>query len=204
MKLIAGLGNPGKKYQNTRHNLGFMALDALLADFESAAKTFWEERKDLKSHIKLLKTTNDERRTTRPLLLAKPATFMNNSGFAVSKVLNYYKIEPTELIVIHDDSDLPLGKTRVRFGGAAGGHRGVQSIIDTLKTDKFLRVRLGIGRPTKSHEQRATSQNLDRYVLAPFGPGERNKVKHMIKGTVQIIELILTHGLETYMSKHNK
>ena len=127
MKLIVGLGNPGEKYQNTRHNLGFMVLDALLEIFEPLNRTFWEEMNDPSSilkkqkktfaNIKRIKTNNED------IFLAKPRTFMNNSGFAVSKVLNYYKIDPSEMIVIHDDSDLPLGKLRIRFGGASGGHR---------------------------------------------------------------------------------
>ncbi len=197
MKLIVGLGNPGEKYQNTRHNIGFLALDALLEKFEPLDKTFWEGKKDLKSNIKYLRATD--------LMLTKPSTFMNESGTAISKVLNYYKIDPQNMIVIHDDSDLPFGKIRVRFGGASGGHRGVQSIIDTLNTDKFLRIRLGIGSPTKVQSSKFKVQSsLDRYVLAPFSAKERNDIRHMIKETVRTVQLILKHGLESYMSKYNK
>ena len=198
MKLIVGLGNPGEKYQNTRHNIGFMALDVLLEKFEPVQKTFWDKNPDLKSQTKQIKYSD----TT--LLLAKPTTFMNNSGFAVSKVLNYYKINPAQMILIHDDSDLPLGKIRVRFGGASGGHRGVQSIIDVLGTDKFLRLRLGIGRPTDEKLGRRVRKDLDRYVLAPFSAKDRNEIKHMIKEAVKAISKILEKGLEVYMSKYNK
>ena len=199
MKLIVGLGNPGEKYQNTRHNLGFMALDALLKEFEPVEKSFFELNKNLKTELKELKVNSEK------LLLAKPTTFMNSSGFAVSKVLNYYKIAPEEIILIHDDSDLQLGKIRVRFGGASGGHRGVQSIIDVLKNDKFLRIRLGIGRPTKVQSSKFKVQSsLDRYVLAPFEGKDRNEIKHMIKEATKAVELILKHGIESYMSKYNK
>ena len=198
MKLIVGLGNPGSKYANTRHNIGFMALDAILSKFEPVEKTFWDKNPDLKSQTKQIKYNDTN------LLLAKPTTFMNNSGFAVSKILNYYKINPAQMILIHDDSDLPLGKIRVRFGGASGGHRGVQSIIDVLGTDKFLRLRLGIGRPTDERLGRRVRKDLDRYVLAPFSAKDRNEIKHMIKEAVKAISKILEKGLEVYISKYNK
>jgi len=204
VKLIVGLGNPGEKYKNTRHNIGFKAVDALLEKFESVEKTFWEEKKDLKSNIKLLSAKSQKLTANSQILLAKPTTFMNNSGFAVSKVINYYKLDPAQMIVIHDDYDLPLGKIRVRFGGASGGHRGVQSIIDVLSTDKFLRVRLGIGRPMDERKGKQKRKDLDRYVLAPFSAKDRNEIKHMTKEAVRTIKLILKNGLEVYMSKYNK
>ena len=178
-----------------------MAADALLEKFEPAKKTFWENAKDLKVEIKKIEFPKSQ---NGMLILVKPTTFMNNSGFAVSKILNYYKIDPAEMILIHDDSDLPLGKIRVRFGGASGGHRGVQSIIDVLGSDKFLRVRLGIGRPTDERLGKEKRKDLDRYVLAPFSAKDRNEIKHMIKEATRAIELILKRGIEVYMSKYNK
>src|SRR4051812_5378587 len=139
MKVIVGLGNPGEKYEKTRHNLGFHILDQLLEKLEPHDKTFWDDNHNLKAHIKKIKIKEEE------ILLVKPATFMNNSGFAVSKVLNYFKVKPEDLYLIHDELDLPFGKIRVRFGGGAGGHHGVESVLEQLKTDKFLRIRLGIG-----------------------------------------------------------
>ena len=196
MKVIVGLGNPGEKYEKTRHNLGFMALDTLLSKLESVEKTFWDKKKDLKAEIKQIKYKDII------LLLVKPATFMNNSGEAVTKILSYYKISPSELYVIHDDLDLPFGKIRVRFGGAAGGHHGVESIIEALKTDKFLRVRLGIG----SNERAASGDkhDIDDYVLGNISSAERGKVKTMMSETTKIIENILKHGIDLYMSKYNK
>jgi len=138
----------------------------------------------------------------KEIILAKPQTFMNDSGNSVSSLLSWYKMKPQDLIVIHDDLDLPFGKIRVRFGGASGGHNGVQSVIDTIKTDKFLRIRLGIG---LHHESRQRShEHTTQYVLSNFDGGESNKVRHMIKETMKAIELITKHGYEAYISKYNK
>src|SRR5690606_23609229 len=109
------------------------------------------------AQIKKIKIGEDD------VLLAKPATFMNNSGYAATHLLSYYKIAPEDMMLIYDDGDLPLGKIRVRFGGGSGGHRGVQNIIDVIGTDKFLRIRLGIGRPSKNSELKSENSKLDRY-----------------------------------------
>ncbi len=194
MKLIVGLGNPGEKYIKTRHNLGFMVLDHLLEKFERRDKTFWEDKKDLRSQIKDIKHKENR------LLLIKPQTFMNDSGLAVSKVLNFYKALPEDLIVIHDELDLPFGKLRVRFGGGAGGHHGVESIIQHIG-DKFLRIRLGIG-TDKEHETRR--EHADKYVLGTISSHEKGKTKTMINETIKSLELILEHGIDKYMSRYNK
>ncbi len=200
MKLIVGLGNPGEKYANTRHNLGFMAADTLLEKLEPLKKTFWEDEAKLKSQIKQIKLGD----TT--LLLAKPTTYMNDSGIAVSKILNYYKIDPTDLIVIYDDLDMPFGKIRVRFGGGAGGHHGVESIMEQIKSDKFLRIRLGIGEADgrRSERPNQSREAVSEFVLGKLSSSERGKVRTMIKETVKICEKILEHGIDTYMSRYNK
>jgi len=201
MKVIVGLGNPGDKYQNSRHNLGFLAVDELLKKYEPLKQTFWEEEKKLKSLVKTVKHDG----TT--LFLVKPTTFMNLSGEAVEKILSYYKINPEEMVVIYDDLDLPMGKTRIRFGGGAGGHHGVESIITRVGSDKFLRVRLGIGNPTKTDGAKTKAHNYGRvndHVLGPISPGEQRKAKTMLKQVVKDLELILTHGMDKYMSKYNK
>lgn len=200
MKVIVGLGNPGEQYSNTRHNLGFMVLDRLLEDLTSLDKTYWENDKNLKSLTKKVKLHDQE------VLLIKPQTYMNNSGEAIGRLLSYYKLPIESLYVVYDDLDLPLGKTRVRFGGAAGGHRGVESIINHLKDDKFLRLRLGIGRPTR-HEGSQRDRSavaVDEYVLAPFTPSEKSKVRTMTHQIIKSLKLIVEHGIEGYMSKHNK
>ncbi len=201
MKLIVGLGNPGDKYTKTRHNVGFMALDVLIEKLEPLEKTFWEENKDLKADLKKIKSKFGD------VMLAKPTTFMNNSGFAVTKILNFYKIDPVDLVVVHDDLDLPFGKIRVRFGGSGGGHHGVESIINTLNNDKFLRVRLGIGNPRRVEGKEIKSknyQNVDEYVLGNISSADRGKVKTMIREAIRSIELILEHGIDRYMSNYNK
>ncbi len=194
MKVIVGLGNPGEKYEKTRHNLGFMVLDHLLEKYEPASKTFWETDKKLKAQTKQIKKGD----TT--LLLVKPQTFMNDSGLAVSKVLSFYKVAPEDMIVIHDELDLPFGKQRIRFGGGAGGHHGVESIIEHIG-DKFLRIRLGIG-TDKEHETRR--EHTDKYVLGNISSHEKGKTKTMIHEAIKSLDLILEHGIDAYMSRYNK
>lgn len=171
MRLVVGLGNPGDKYANARHNLGFMVLEELAKRINSQESSFKIEKK-FKSEI--LRSIQ--------LILAKPQTFMNNSGLAVKLLINFYKIPVENVIVIHDDLDLPLGKIKVRLGGAAAGHHGVESIIKELGTDKFIRVRLGILGAVRV--LRDTNFNAEKFVLEPFMPSEKSKVKHMIKQAV--------------------
>lgn len=189
MKLIIGIGNPGKQYEKTRHNLGFMVLDAMVGSGE------WEEEAKFQSLV--VKLSQD-------LWLVKPQTFMNNSGMAVLKIVDYFKIPPEDLIVVHDDLDLMLGKIKVRKGGAAGGHHGVESVISALGTDQFVRVRLGIGNQ-KSHsgEHERVHFNAEHFVLEPFMPNEHSKVKHMIKQATQALEILLDKGLEVAQNQFN-
>lgn len=200
MKLIVGLGNPGEKYEHTRHNIGFETLDSLLKKYESLKESTWEDSKKTKSLIKKIEICDT------PTLLAKPLTYMNNSGMAVSLLLQYFKIKPEELIVIHDELDLPLGKLQIRFGGGSAGHNGMESIIQAVKTDKFLKIRMGIGHPKRID---GTSLNTHRhrsvegYVLAPFEEHESKEIRTMKKHVQKNIELLIQHGVETYMSKYN-
>ena len=131
---------------------------------------------------------------------------MNSSGFAISLLSAYYKISTEDIVLIHDDADLPLGKIRVRFGGGAGGHKGVQSVIDSLKTDKLLRIRLGVGRPSRidGDKKVVSRKGIEEYVLSNFTSSDKSKVKQMTKQTVRIIEEIMEHGIDKYMSKFNK
>ncbi len=189
MKLIVGLGNPGKQYEKTRHNLGFMVLDQMVGSGE------WGT--DDKFQSEILKLSQD-------VWLIKPQTFMNNSGMAVVRLVEYFKIPPEDLIIIHDDLDLILGKIKVRLGGAAGGHHGVESIIEALGTDQFIRVRLGIGNQ-KSHsgEHERVHFNAEHFVLEKFMPNESSKVKHMIKKATEALEILLDKGLETAQNQFN-
>ena len=170
MHLIVGLGNPGEKYAKVRHNLGFEVLEDLIKKLDSGS---WKLEEKFKAEI--IKTQN--------FILAKPQTYMNNSGMAVKLLTTYYKLPSTDLIIIHDELDLPLGKIKVRLGGSAAGHHGVESIINVLRTDQFIRVRLGIGN-LKTHR-------AEQFVLEPFLYSEKPKVKHMIKQAIKAIDLLL-------------
>ena len=165
MKLIVGLGNPGAKYQQTRHNLGFMVLDKLGEKLTPVEKTFWQESK--KFNALLLKTEK--------AILMKPQTFMNASGIAVAKVANFYKIKPQDIWIIHDEVDLPLGKTRIRLGGGTAGHRGIESIIKQLGHDQFIRFRLGIGHPLKERTKSQRSNAMFCRTLPPWRGIRPNK-----------------------------
>lgn len=198
MKLLVGLGNPGEKYENTRHNAGFVVLDTLLKKYEDLSKTFWET--DKKNHSLTKKITI----AGESVMLVKPTTFMNESGRAVAAVAAYYKIPSEDIIVIHDDIDLPLGKERIRFGGGAGGHHGVESIIERLGTDKFLRIRLGIGSSERIEDKSSKKRAfIEGYVLSVFPAQEKGKLKTMVNQTLKSIALLIEHGIETYMSKYN-
>lgn len=200
MKLIVGLGNPGDRYIGTRHNLGFETLDYFLKKYEPLEKSTWEEDKKSKSEIKKIKVKDSQ------ILIAKPQTFMNNSGIAVSNLLSYYKIGPQDLIVIHDELDLPLGKIQIKYGGGTAGHNGIESIIKVLGTDKFIRIRMGIGKPIKVEGKRLdvkSTRAIDSYVLQKFSENENHEVKNMVKRVQKSLELLLSHGFDAFMSKFN-
>lgn len=198
MKLIVGLGNPGEQYQGTRHNLGFEVLDELSKKFNLID---WANEDKFKSQI--IKTPE--------LILVKPQTYMNNSGMAVRSLSTVYlprrqagRLQSTDITIIHDDLDLPLGKIKIRLGGAAAGHHGVESIIKSLGTDQFIRVRLGIGNlESLSGEHKKRAFNAEGYVLDPFRPNEKSHVKKMIKSAIDALGLLLEDGLEKAQNQYN-
>ncbi|MDP3973291.1 MAG: aminoacyl-tRNA hydrolase [Candidatus Daviesbacteria bacterium] len=191
MKLIVGLGNPEGKYAGTRHNLGFDVLDELIKKLNLVDWNFEDKFK-----AEIIKSDQ--------LILAKPQTFVNQSGLAVRLLSSYYKIPATDVIIIHDELDLPLGKIKVRLGGAAAGHHGVESIIKELGTDQFIRVRLGIGNvKTQSSEHKKAHVSAERFVLESFIHSEKSQVKHMIKQSIKALELILEKGLEKAQNQFN-
>ncbi len=197
MKLIVGLGNPGEKYEKTRHNVGFMALEQFLKDFEPAKQTTWENNIKFKSDIATIDYQPNFSELQK-IILVKPKTFMNNSGMAVALVANFYKIKPEDIWVMHDDVDFPEGSMRIRFGGASAGHRGVMNIIDDLGTDKFWRFRLGIGRPGESQHS-----GVEHYVLDTFSHQDHAKVREMLKHASKALLLGLEQDLEAAMNKYN-
>jgi PTH1 family peptidyl-tRNA hydrolase len=178
MMLIVGLGNPGNKYEKTRHNFGFMVLDLLGNGME------WENKYD-SQFIKL-----DD------VILAKPQTFMNNTGEAVKDILKFYP--NAQLVVIHDELDLPLGSIKIQKDVSAAGHNGVQSIIDQIGTKDFIRIRLGVSNP----ESRGQLPG-DVYVLEKFTAEEEPLVKELLEKTKQAIEILQTDGLDIAQSKFN-
>lgn len=176
MPIIAGLGNPGKKYERTRHNAGFMAVEALAEQYGAE----WRNQKKFQALVA----------EARGMLLLKPMTFMNNSGIAVGAALSYYKLLPKKLgftakgsdlsenlTVIHDDKDLPLGEYRVSVNSGSAGHKGVQSIIDHVKTKNFKRIRLGVAAPH--------SLNTAEFVLQNFSDPELNTISEVIKTVLE-------------------
>jgi peptidyl-tRNA hydrolase, PTH1 family len=199
MKLIVGLGNPGEKYEGTRHNLGFMVVDQLLKDLLSAKEAVWSINSKLKSDIASIEVGREK------VILAKPQTFMNNSGMAVGLLLNFYKIKPEDLWLVYDELDLPVGSMKIRFGGAAAGHHGVESIMEKIGTDSFLRFRLGIG--TSHVKERVIGRQKIKqakdYVLGGFGRGDVGKIRELIKHGSEALQMALEDGIESAMNRFN-
>lgn len=182
--LIAGLGNPGRKYQKNRHNVGFMAVERL-AGAHGISLSRVEQRAVVGTgHV-----------AGRSVILAKPQTYMNKSGDAIGPLVNYYKIDPADVLVIYDDLDLPLGTLRLREQGGAGGHNGMKSIIHHLGNG-FPRLRLGIDRPPGRMPPAA-------YVLQDFGDEEWPIVEQMLDRAVKAIDVFLRDGVELAMSRFN-
>jgi peptidyl-tRNA hydrolase, PTH1 family len=197
MKLIVGLGNPGEKYEHTRHNLGFLVVDHVLKDY-STSKVVWEKATKHKSEVASI-TVQEEK-----VLLAKPQTYMNNSGLAVRLLMDFYKVEFTDLWIVYDELDLPLGSIKIRFGGAAAGHHGVESIMEAIGTDKFWRFRLGIGvTHNKSEVGRHNFRDAKEYVLDTFRSGEAGKARELIKHGSKAVEAALEQGIERAMNQFN-
>lgn len=182
--LIAGLGNPGREYRENRHNIGFMAVEAL-------ART---HHIDL-GRVQQKAVTGSGRIAGRPVLLAKPQKFMNRSGDVIGSLAAYYKIDPDAVLVIYDDLDLALGTLRLREQGGSGGHNGMKSIIQHLGQD-FPRLRLGIGRPPGRMDPAA-------YVLQDFGSEEKVVVEAMLEQAVQAVESCLREGIDVAMTRFN-
>ena len=184
MKIIVGLGNPGKQYEDTRHNAGFIALDRIARDENISpvdASLEFSLNKRLKSRIAYTVRMGEK------IILVKPDTFMNSSGLAVSAVMRYYKATIDDLIVILDDVDLPLGESRIRLAGGSAGQKGLQNIIDTLSSDQFVRVRISINSNVmKTQVQDKGQNNSDTadYVLQEFRDREKPVLDQIINETV--------------------
>jgi PTH1 family peptidyl-tRNA hydrolase len=193
MKLIVGLGNPGRAYANNRHNVGFMCLNHF-------AKTqgIRFNKKQGKARIGTGEVAGNK------IVVAKPQTYMNLSGQSVSLLTRKFNITLNNLLVIHDDLDLPLGKIRIRSGSSSGGHKGIDSIITELGSQNFIRLRIGIGRPVKNEGTIEFSEaEIINYVLSDFTPDEKQAVIKAIPKVSEAILCLLTEGLTAAMNKHN-
>jgi PTH1 family peptidyl-tRNA hydrolase len=187
VKLIAGLGNPGPRYADSRHNIGFMVAEALGRRWSAGAARYERRWEALEQ---------EALRGGRRVLLLRPQTFMNLSGRSVAAVWRFYKLPAEDLLVIHDDLDLPVGQLRLRAGGSAGGHKGMDDVIRHVGTDAIARVRIGIG---KVHPSATTE-----YVLGRFAPDERPLIEEAIERAADAVECWLARGIETAMNEFNR
>ena len=196
MHLIVGLGNPGNKYVNTRHNIGFDVVDLLTQIQPAPKKSGFFSRSKSNFKLKFRALILDTKLAGKKVILAKPQTFMNLSGESVALLSKFYKIENKNIIVIYDDIDLPLGKIRLRPGGGAGGHNGIKSIISHIGED-FPRVRIGI-----AAEKHAEFDTAD-YVLSKFTKQEIDILIPTAKTAAEAVEEIMRGGIDTAMNKFN-
>jgi peptidyl-tRNA hydrolase, PTH1 family len=185
-QLIVGLGNPGPKYDGTRHNIGFVVLDGL-------AKAWGIS---LVEHKKFQGWFGEGMAGGQKIRLLKPSTYMNNSGQAMRSVLDWYKIPPEAVLVVYDDMDLPVGRLRLRLSGSAGGQNGMKSAIAHLGTQNFPRLRVGIGSKTEGRD--AIS-----HVLGSFTPGEKPLVNEVVDLSIGAVETAIREGVEMAMNRYN-
>ena len=190
MKLIVGLGNPGRKFKKTRHNVGFRVIDGFKRRNNFPKFKFSKKFQSLISEGYF----NREK-----IVLIKPQTFMNDSGKAVKSLTKNYKLKIINLFVIHDDVDIPLGKIKISIGRGSAGHKGVQSIIDELNTKNFIRLRIGI-KSTPNNKKKVKRE----FVLKKFTKKEEKVVRKITKETISAIEIALKDGLEKAMQIYNK
>lgn len=185
MKMIAGLGNPGSEYARTKHNVGFMFLDALA---EKLGADNWKTKYDA--------LVAEARIGTEKVLLVKPLTYMNESGRAVGPLMSWYKLAPEDLIVVHDDMDIPAGTIRIRRKGSAGGHNGMKSILYHVGDENFPRLRIGIGRPLPGW-------TVVKHVLAPFSEEDVPKIREAIAYLLPALECVVTDSVDLAMNRYN-
>jgi len=191
MKIIVGLGNPGKTYAHSRHNVGFQCLN----HFARLHSIHFFHRQ-CQARVSIGKLGGEK------LLLARPGTFMNLSGRSVACLVRKHKTPLTDLLVIYDDLDLPPGKIRLRQSGSSGGHKGISSIISALGSEDFPRIRVGIGRP-QGEKQSMSEDAIVNYVLSDFSSQEEPIIKPVIARVAEAIDCFLTQGIEAAMNKFN-
>lgn len=191
-KLIVGLGNPGQRYERTKHNIGFRVIDALYDKIQSRNNINISAAKRVTSICNSLVIQKEFRGS--PIILAKPMTYMNNSGSAVAALINRFDIPLTDLCIIYDDVHLDIGIIRIRRKGSDGGQKGMQSIIHHLRTQEFPRLRIGIGEPVG---------DITDYVLSEFSKTEEEAIEQTIERAVDAIDVIIQEGILTAMNRFN-
>ena len=185
--MIVGLGNPGLQYEKTRHNIGFMAMDALCKKYECECKK-----------MKFSAYVGDAVIGNKRVLLLKPLTYMNNSGSAVGEAARFYKIAPENILVMFDDISLEPGTVRIRRKGSAGGHNGIKDIIEVLGSDNFPRIKLGVGaKPNPDYD-------LKDWVLGKFKAEDKEKVEASLETAVKAVNELLSRGIDSAMNKFSK
>ncbi len=192
--LIAGLGNPGRKYQQTRHNVGFMAIDRLGAHHDIGLKRTMFKNRYGRGFINNVGT-----------VLAQPMDFMNRSGPPVYQLARYFGIGSAHILIIHDDMDIDIGRIKIKVKGGHGGHKGVRSIIDALGTNDFTRVRIGIGRPEAFTETPETHDSPDAadYVLGKFSKREMQHYEEIFETVREAVSTVLEKGQAAAMNRYN-
>ncbi len=186
MNIIVGLGNPGLHYQGSRHNIGFMVVDRLAENYHITIST----RRFNSIYGKGLVDSQE-------IIVVKPMTFMNRSGEALIKITQFFQIQLTNLIVIHDDIDLPFGMLRFKQRGGDGGHLGVRSIIESMGRDNFLRLKVGVGRPPKGIDPA-------EYVLSMFDEIERSRLNELLDRAAKALKVLLLEGLQIAMNRFHR
>ena len=183
--LIVGLGNPGEKFANQRHNIGFMVIDAISQEYGLSFSN--HKHQSMIAQFRL---------NTNKIILLKPQTFMNLSGNAVNAIMKYYDIPKSNTLIVFDDLDLPLGTIRLRKSGSASGHNGMNSIITILKSKLIPRLRIGLGRPPKNIPPK-------NYVLQSFSRDEKRIIDELLPKTIALIETMILQGIDIAMNKYN-
>ena len=190
IRLVVGLGNPGREYETSRHNIGFRVVDKLAAD----AGERWQSKSKFEADIAEIRLGG------HAVLLVKPQTFMNASGRACAALLHWHKFEPPQMLVIVDDADLDVGRLRLREKGGAAGHRGMLSIAQCAGSEQYPRLRIGIGRP----EPGRAENGLVDFVLSKFRDSERSQVDEAVTRAAKAVECAVTRGVSAAMNEFNK
>ncbi|MFC1498865.1 aminoacyl-tRNA hydrolase [Verrucomicrobiota bacterium] len=189
MKIIVGLGNPGNRYRHTPHNIGFAVVEELASEWVCVLK------RSFRLSARIGKTFYGAEK--EKILLVEPQAYMNNSGSTVIRMLKYWKLDLSDIIVVLDDADLDLGHIRIRARGGSGGHKGLESIINLTGSEEFIRVRLGIGRNN-------ARGGLTEHVLAPFSSEEKKDAQKMVQYAARAVQSILESGVDAAMAEFNR